>query len=125
MQSACPVSAAYGLNSCESSDWLQVDVTAAAPDAVSEPAVWDKPVEVQAKGHQAAEAISAAVAVLGWGAPADVTGELHGETVRAKPHKVGDKTLAALLELQRRDGKIKVSPKASIIVRHNLHVQRT
>nr|AML79004.1 putative LOV domain-containing protein [Botryosphaerella sudetica] len=88
---------------------VQVDVTAqgTGPDHV--PAWTKTPSEEAVKteqGAQAATLISSALQTMGWGA--NPWQGISGTVMRAKPHKGSDRAYQTLMQLQQREGKLKL-----------------
>jgi hypothetical protein len=86
-----------------------VDVTAqgSGPDKV--PAWTKTPSEEAVKteqGAQAATLISSALQTMGWGA--NPWQGIAGTVMRAKPHKGSDRAYQTLMQLQQREGKLKL-----------------
>lgn len=87
---------------------VQVDVTAQPGQGANEKVPTYKPPEEKVKqGHDAAGMIGNALQGLGF-ATSNPWAKLTGTVVRRKPHKGEDKAYQALLQLQQRDGKLKL-----------------
>lgn len=89
---------------------VQVDVTAQGT-AGQEPA-WTKTKsaeEVSAvEGKMAATMINTALSSLGFGSGASPWAQISGNILKLKPHKQGDRAYQALLQVQQKDGRLKL-----------------
>jgi phototropin len=89
---------------------VQVDVTAQSGQPGMDVPSWSntKSEEVQTakQGHVAAGAISAALQTMGW--PSNPWASIQGNIAKQKPHKQEDRAFQALLDLQQREGKLKL-----------------
>nr|AML76291.1 putative LOV domain-containing protein [Pteromonas sp. BC-2016] len=89
---------------------VQVDVTAQAASAGDKPPAWTKTQSAEAvkvaQGAQAVTMISGAVQGLAYGS--NPWANIAGTVMRRKPHKTDDKAYQQLMQIQQRDGKLKL-----------------
>lgn len=90
---------------------VQVDVTAQGDAADTAAPKWTKTASDEAlrvkQGNQAANLISNALQNMGWGA--SPWAKLQGHIMRTKPHKAGDRAFQTLLQVQQRDGQLRLN----------------
>nr|AML77557.1 putative LOV domain-containing protein [Stigeoclonium helveticum] len=89
---------------------VQVDVTAQSGTPGMDVPSWSKTksedVQTAKQGHVAATAISAALQTMGW--PSNPWASIQGSIAKQKPHKQEDRAFQALLDLQEKEGKLKL-----------------
>lgn len=89
---------------------VQVDVTAQGEATDTAAPKWTKTAsdeQLRAKqGNQAANLISNALQNMGWGA--SPWAKLQGHIMRTKPHKAADRAFQTLLQVQQRDGQLRL-----------------
>lgn len=90
---------------------VQVDVTAQGNAADGKLPAWTKTPSDEAvkakQGNQAATLISSALQNMGWGA--SPWAQITGTVMRAKPHKAADAAYQTLLQLQQREGQLRLN----------------
>lgn len=91
--------------------YLQVDVTAQGNAADGKIPTWTKTPSDEAvkakQGNQAASLISSALQNMGWGA--SPWAQISGTVMRIKPHKAGDSAYQTLMQLQQREGSLRLN----------------